>query len=34
MTTKWEKVSPTPVGCVGHAAVWLTGLVYVDVVLK
>ena len=29
MTTKWEKASPIPVGCVGHTAIWLNGLVYV-----
>ena len=28
-TTKWQEVSNTPVGRVGHTAVWLDGLVYV-----
>ena len=26
---KWEEGAPTPVGCYGHTAVWLNGLVYV-----
>lgn len=29
MTTKWKEVSLTPVGYVGHTAIWLNGLVYV-----
>ena len=26
---KWEEGAPAPVGCAGHTAVWLNGLVYV-----
>jgi len=26
---KWEEGAPSPVGCAGHTAVWLNGLVYV-----
>jgi len=26
---KWEEGTPAPVGCIGHTAVWLNGLVYV-----
>ena len=29
MNIKWEEGSPAPVGCAGHTAVWLNGLVYV-----
>ena len=25
---KWEGGAPTPLGCVGHTAVWLNGVVY------
>ena len=29
MNIKWEEGAPAPVGCYGHTAVWLNGLVYV-----
>ena len=29
MNIKWEEGAPAPVGCAGHKAVWLNGLVYV-----
>ena len=29
MNIKWEEGAPAPVGCEGHTAVWLNGLVYV-----
>ena len=29
MNIKWEEGAPAPVGCAGHTAVWLNGLVYV-----
>ena len=29
MNNKWEEGAPAPVGCYGHTAVWLNGLVYV-----
>ena len=29
MNIKWEEVAPAPLGCGGHTAVWLNGLVYV-----
>ena len=29
MNIKWEDGAPAPVGCYGHTAVWLNGLVYV-----
>ena len=28
MNIKWEEGAPVPVGCAGHTAVWLNGLVY------
>ena len=29
MNIKWEEGAPAPVGCVGHIAVWLNGIMYV-----
>ena len=29
MNNKWEEGAPAPVGCYGHIAIWLNGLVYV-----
>ena len=29
MNIKWEEGAPAPVGCAGHIAVWLNGVVYV-----
>ena len=29
MNIKWEERAPAPMGCYGHVAVWLNGLVYV-----